>query len=82
MGRVIPQINRFATEINAKVFGRQTARPVAGFQVAGRTPTTATRTPLSTWTPTPTLSVTVTPGPSPTSRFVHAVYMPHCTSRQ
>lgn len=29
MGKVIPQINRFATEINAKVFGRQVARPVA-----------------------------------------------------
>lgn len=28
MGKVIPQINRFATEINAKVFGRQMAQPV------------------------------------------------------
>jgi TolB-like protein len=28
MEQVIPQINRFATEINAKVFGRQVARPV------------------------------------------------------
>jgi TolB-like protein len=29
MGKVIPQINRFATDINAKVFGRQVAAPVA-----------------------------------------------------
>lgn len=29
MGKVIPQINRFATDINAKVFGRQMAAPVA-----------------------------------------------------
>jgi len=29
MGKVIPQINRFATDINAKVFGRQMASPVA-----------------------------------------------------
>jgi len=29
MGKVIPQINRFATDINATVFGRQMAAPVA-----------------------------------------------------
>ncbi len=29
MGKVIPQINRFATNINAQVFGRQAATPVA-----------------------------------------------------
>jgi TolB-like protein len=29
MGKVIPQINRFATDINAQVFGRQAAVPVS-----------------------------------------------------
>ncbi|MCP3952300.1 MAG: hypothetical protein GY697_08805, partial [Desulfobacterales bacterium] len=45
MGKVIPQINRFASDINAKIFGRQVAAPVALAPAATPTPRVGTTAP-------------------------------------
>ena len=49
MGKVIPQINRFATDINTNVFGRQMAAPAA----LGGAPATAATAPGASRQPAP-----------------------------